>query len=174
MHEIVHTVREAQLEDIPQLTHIMVQSFRSAFADFVSKETMDICTNEENCYAMLRDIYQSGTMHFLIGDEAGMLVWQEQQEHQESGGFGNSSVEIVALHSLQETVGTGLGRAMMTYALDQIHQMCGDVSIFLWAFRDNTRARRFYEKHGFHWDGCDRISEFDGAVEVRYVRKSAV
>ena len=85
MHEIAHTVREAQLEDIPLLTHIMVQSFRSAFADFVSKETMDTCTNEDNCYAMLRDIYQSGTMHFLIGDEAGMLVWQEHQEHQESG-----------------------------------------------------------------------------------------
>lgn len=171
MHEIAHTVREAQLEDMHRLTHIMVQSFRSAFADFVSKETMDICTNEENCYAMLRDIYQSGTMHFLIGDEAGLLVWQEQQESNE---FPNGSVEIVALHSLPESIGTGLGRAMMTYALDQIHQMCGDVSIFLWAFRDNIRARRFYEKHGFHWDGSERVSEFDGAVEVRYVRKSAV
>jgi len=171
MCERLHTVREAQLEDIPRLTRIMVQSFRSAFADFVSKETMDACANENNCYAMLRDIYQSGTMHFLIGDEAGMLVWQEQQESNE---FPNSSVEIVALHSLLETVGTGLGRAMMTYALDQIHQMCGDVCIFLWAFRDNTRARRFYEKHGFTWDGSDRTSEFDGAVEVRYVRKGAV
>ena len=171
MHEIAHSVREAQLEDITRVTHIMVQSFRSAFADFVSRETMDICTNEDNCYAMLRDIYQSGTMHFLIGDEAGMLVWQEQQESNE---FPNGSVEIVALHSLPESIGTGLGRAMMTYALDQIHQMCGEVSIFLWAFRDNTRARRFYEKHGFTWDGCDRTSEFDGAVEVRYVRKGAV
>ena len=48
MQERLHTVREAQLDDIPRVTHIMVQSFRSAFADFVSRETMDICTNEDN------------------------------------------------------------------------------------------------------------------------------
>ena len=42
--------------------------------------------------------------------------------------------------------------------------------MFLWAFKENKRARRFYEKHGFRWDGSERISEFDGAVEVRYVK----
>ena len=47
----------------------------------------------------------------------------------------------------------------------------GDGTVFLWAFRENRRARRFYEKHGFRWDGTERISEFDGATEVRYVRK---
>ena len=31
-------------------------------------------------------------------------------------------------------------------------------------------ARRFYEKHGFRWDGSERVSEFDGALEVRYVK----
>ena len=163
MEKTLHIVREATLEDIPRLTHIMVQSFRSAFAEFVSQETMDACTNEDNCYAMLRDIYQSGNMHFLMGNEAGMLVWNKASE---------TEVEIVALHSLPETIGTGLGAAMITYALEQIRQLCGDVQVFLWAFRENARARKFYEKHGFQWDGSERVSEFDGAVEVRYARES--
>ena len=60
-----------------------------------------------------------------------------------------------------------LGHAMLAEALRQI----GDGTVFLWAFRENKRARRFYEKHGFRWDGTERISEFDGAMEVRYVRK---
>ena len=55
---------------------------------------------------------------------------------------------------------------MLKEALDQI----GSQKVFLWAFKQNTRARRFYEKHGFHWDGAERISEFDGAPEVRYVK----
>ena len=55
---------------------------------------------------------------------------------------------------------------MLAEALRQI----GERPVFLWAFKENRRARRFYEKHGFIWDGSERISEFDGAVEVRYVK----
>ena len=85
-----------------------------------------------------------------------MLCWQETE----------SGAEIVAIHTLPESWGTGLGYAMLQTALDQI----GQRPVFLWAFQENKRARRFYEKHGFRWDGSKRISEFDGAVEVRYVR----
>lgn len=55
---------------------------------------------------------------------------------------------------------------MLTEALNQI----GNQPVFLWAFEENVRARRFYEKHGFRWDGTQRLSEFDGAIEVRYVK----
>jgi RimJ/RimL family protein N-acetyltransferase len=76
------------------------------------------------------------------------------------------SVEIVAIHSLPESWGTGLGYAMLEEALNQI----GNQPVFLWAFKENKRARRLYEKHGFRWDGTERVSEFDSALEVRYVR----
>ena len=35
------SVREAKFEDMPLAANIMVTSFRTAFADFVSPETMD-------------------------------------------------------------------------------------------------------------------------------------
>jgi RimJ/RimL family protein N-acetyltransferase len=54
---------------------------------------------------------------------------------------------------------------MLTQALKEI----GNSKTYLWAFKENIRARRFYEKHGLHWDGAERVSEFDGALEVRYV-----
>ena len=135
----------------------MAVSFRTAFADFVSQQIMDACAQEDNCTAMLAVIYREGKMHFLIGENSGMLVWQKVQD----------SAEIVAIHSLPESWGTGLGHAMLAEALNQI----GNQPVFLWAFKENKRARRFYEKHGFRWDGSERVSEFDGALEVRYVRK---
>ena len=150
------TVRNATFEDMALAADIMVTSFRSAFGDFVSKETMDACTNPENCRAMLENIFREGKMHFLMGGDQGFLCWQETGE----------TAEIVAIHSLPESWGTGLGHAMLTEALQQI----GHRSIYLWAFKENTRARRFYEKHGFHWDGTERLSEFDGAQEVRYMK----
>ena len=149
-------VRNAGFEDMTQAGHIMSVSVRTAFADFVSSQTMDACAREDNCIALLEGIFREGNMHFLIGGESGMLVWQKGQD----------SAEIVAIHSLPESWGTGLGHAMLEEALNQI----GNQPVFLWAFRENRRARRFYEKHGFRWDGTERVSEFDGALEVRYVK----
>ena len=105
---------------------------------------------------MLEGVYQTGNMHFLMGDQQGFLCWQETAD----------GAEIVAIHSLPASWGTGLGAAMLSEALKQI----GNRPVYLWAFKENTRARRFYEKHGFHWDGSERVSEFDGAMEVRYVK----
>ena len=149
-------VRNAEFEDMAQAGRIMSVSFRTAFADFVSPETMEACAREENCIALLEGIFREGKVHFLMGGDSGMLAWQS----------GEDGAEIVAIHSLPESRGTGLGAAMLTKALAQI----GDQPVFLWAFKENARARRFYEKHGFRWDGSERGSEFDGAVEVRYVR----
>lgn len=150
------TVRNAEFEDMKQLGYIMSVSFRTAFSDFVSKQTLDACARENNCAALLEGIYREGKMHFLIGGSSGMLCWQEAEE----------TAEIVAIHSLPESWGTGLGHAMLEEAL----KLIGERPVFLWAFKENRRARRFYEKHGFAWDGSERISEFDGAVEVRYVK----
>lgn len=148
------TIYNAQQDALPLLTRIMVQSFRTAFASFVSQETLEKHTVEENCLALLEAVYRDPTMHFLTDGESGMLVWQDQGE----------AAEIIALHTLPESHGTGLGRELLSAALSQI----GSYPVFLWAFAENTRARRFYEKNGFHWDGSTRVSEFDGAIEVRY------
>ena len=149
-------VRNAKFEDMKQSGHIMSVSFRTAFADFVSQQTMDACAQEENCIALLEGIFREGKVQFLIGGDSAMLAWQNAED----------AAEIIAIHSLHESWGTGLGHAMLTEALNQI----GDRRVFLWAFKENIRARRFYEKHGFRWDGAERVSEFDGAQEVRYVK----
>ena len=151
-------VRNAEFEDMKQAGHIMSVSFRTAFGDFVSQQTMDACAQEDNCIALLEGVFRESKVHFLMGENSGMLAWQQTED----------SAEIIAIHTLPESRGTGLGHAMLTEALSQI----GNQTVFLWAFKENTRARRFYEKHGFHWDGSERVSDFDGALEVRYVRNS--
>lgn len=150
-------VRSANFEDMALAAEIMVASFRAAFADFVTPETMDACTNPENCRNMLEYIFSQGQMQFLMGDDKAFLCWQETAE----------GIEIVALHSVPESWGTGLGHALLTQALRRF----GEKPVQLWAFRDNLRARRFYEKHGLSWDGSQRESKFDGAMEVRYVKE---
>lgn len=150
-------VRNATFEDMPLVARIMVTSFRAAFSEFVSRETMDACADPENCRAMMQHAYRQGKMRFVLGEDQGFICWAE----------GETGAEIIAVHSLPESWGTGLGHAMMQAVLRQI----GNQKAELWVFRDNTRARRFYEKHGFSWNGDERVSQFDGAVEVHYVRE---
>jgi RimJ/RimL family protein N-acetyltransferase len=47
--------------------------------------------------------------------------------------------------------------------------------VYLWVLRDNTGARRFYERAGFAADGAEEPFEVDGVEvpEVRYVRDLA-
>ena len=103
----MNCVRIAKFEDMAVAANIMITSFRTAFADFVSQETMDACTNPENCRAMLEGVYREGKMHFLMGRNQGFLCWRETED----------GAEIVAIHSLPESWGTGLGHVMLTEAL---------------------------------------------------------
>ena len=145
----------------PELGRIMAESFRSAFADFISKETLDRCALAENCAGLLSDLPGEMTTvtGWLDGKLMGLLVFSQHPE---------GRTEIEALHSLPESWGTGLGEAMLEFALDETN---ADKVAGLWAFEKNARARRFYEKHGFRFTGETRVSEFDGAIEVRYEKK---
>ena len=159
-------VRKADGNDAAALAEILVKSFRVAFAELITHETMERCSNEENCREMFAAICASGEGQFYIaeheGKACGELYWQDGDELE-------NSAHIVAIHSLPETWGSGVGKAMVEAALRDIRS-AGKEQVYLWAFKDNRRARRFYEKNGFVWDGSERVSEFDGALEVRYRR----
>ena len=152
-----YVIRPAVLSDMPRLGRIMARSFRAAFSGFISQPTLDACAVEENCAALLEGIFREGTMRFLTDGEYGLLVWALHS---------SGEAEIMAIHTLPESWGTGLGHALLTRGFADI----GNWPVFLWAFAENRRARHFYEKHGLHPDGAVRTSEFDSAEEVRYVR----
>lgn len=155
------SVRYATPELYPDLGRIMAQSFRSAFSGFISAQTLESCAVAESCAGLLASLpRQMQTLAgWVDGTLMGVLVFSEH-----CGGC----TELEAVHTLPESWGTGLGAAMLEFALEETNARAG---AGLWAFEKNARARRFYEKHGFSFTGETRISEFDGAVEVRYERK---
>jgi RimJ/RimL family protein N-acetyltransferase len=56
----------------------------------------------------------------------------------------------------------------MDYALSETKRL-GYKSVILWVFQANIRARRFYEKCGFVFDGTVKDSSFADTKEVRYI-----
>jgi GNAT superfamily N-acetyltransferase len=79
--------------------------------------------------------------------------------------------ELYALYVTPEHWGTGAGHALMTEALDGLAR---DrlAPVRLWVFTGNARARRFYERAGFHADGASALFEIgeDRVPEIRYTR----
>ena len=130
-HEIF--VRYAVPEDCGALGEIMAVSFRSAFGGFISRETLNRCSVAENCAGLLASLPKEMTTltGWVDGKLMGLLVCSEQPD---------GRAEIEAIHSLPESWGTGLGAAMLDFALEETN---AEKVAGLWAFEKNARARRF-------------------------------
>ena len=79
--------------------------------------------------------------------------------------LGDAVGELICIHSLQDGWGKGYGSEMMKYVLNDLRQ-AQYKSVILWVFEANTRARRFYEKHGFKL--TEQTKSFNGVTEVMY------
>ena len=76
--------------------------------------------------------------------------------------------ELYAIYVLPTRWGTGVGRELIGAGEDRLREL-GHREAVLWVLDDNPRARRFYEREGWHADGARKRDEFLG-VEVEEVR----
>ncbi len=91
------------------------------------------------------------------GEIVGMAVWRC-----EAGSDG----ELEDLHVVPVAWGTGVATRLIAVAVESL-QRAGAGSPFLWVGEANSRARRFYEREGWAYDGLSRPSRL-GPVEMRY------
>ena len=81
--------------------------------------------------------------------------------------------ELSHLYQLPSVIGTGVGHRLFEHA-KQLIVHDGRTGMFLWVLEKNSRARKFYERHGMVADG-ERKDEPDwlgeGVFEVRYALK---
>jgi RimJ/RimL family protein N-acetyltransferase len=58
---------------------------------------------------------------------------------------------------------------MLDFAVDILKNL-NYTEIYLWVLKENNRARRFYEKNGFHFNGKTREKEYGKPlVQLEYV-----
>ena len=77
--------------------------------------------------------------------------------------------EISAMYLLSEYWDKGYGREMMDFSLSELKRM-GHNEVILWVLEANSRARLFYEKCGFTFDGTLKEINIDNLhTHMRYV-----
>ena len=142
---------------VKELSYIMIAAWRAGFRNILPDSVIEQYTQFEPCTDMFRQILSSGigTMYLaqLKGQSVGLLYWLPE------GG----TARIEALLTVPEVWGKGVATALMDRALADSTAFSSPT---VWPFRENHRAKRFYEKHGFTPTGHTRMGD---AWEVEYV-----
>jgi len=78
--------------------------------------------------------------------------------------------EIWAIYLVDEYRGKGFGEEILDFAVNELKRVSPE-EIFLWVFESNLRARHFYEKCHFAFDGTTKVStQWGGPLPlVRYI-----
>lgn len=160
------TIRHAVSGDENILAEIHVESWRSAFAQILSPQTLNACTDKKAITSMYARVLQQdmakGWILFVDAIPHCMAFWGACRED-----AAPNTAELICIHSLCGNWGKGYGSKMMQHILDEI-KCAGYTTVNLWVFAENTRARKFYEKHGFELSGKQRLN-YD-ALEVMYTK----
>ncbi len=70
-----------------------------------------------------------------------------------------------------EVWGQGIGSDLLAVCVESLREL-GYAEAVLWVATENRRARRFYEREGWHSDGASKVEVLEGVEvsEVRYWR----
>ena len=160
-------IRKAKIGDEKILAFIQTESWKNAFKDIISETDLEKYTNitkaEEMYSRVLKENYAENFILEIDGKPHCIAAWSKARNLAYS-----DSAELICIHSLCDNWGKGYGSMMMTHILNEIKN-AGFKSVLLWVFEKNTRARKFYEKHGFEL--TDRTQVSYGAVEVMYCKE---
>ena len=165
MDKIIN-IRKAKAGDANTLAFIQTESWKSAFNRILSKEDLDRYTDVNRAITLYSKLLNEniGNGFILTIDENPYCIayWDKTRDDEMEG-----YSEIICIHSLCDNWGKGYGTEMMNHILSDIKNS-GFSKVMLWVFKENHRARKFYEKHGFVL--IEKFKEFSNAIEVMYCK----
>lgn len=162
----VINIRKVKVGDANTLAFIQTESWKSAFNRILSKEDLDKYTDVNRAITLysklLNDNIGNGFILTINENPHCIAYWDKTRDDEMEG-----NAEIICIHSLCDNWGKGYGTEMMNHILSDIKNS-GFSKVMLWVFKENHRARKFYEKHGFVL--TEKSKEFSNAIEVMYCK----
>jgi Sortase and related acyltransferases len=158
-------IRRARLEDAAAIAEVHVRTWQSAYEHVFGAERLagiDVGAREGTARRFATD---AGYDAFVAADDGrivGFVACGSAEEEAEQ------RRELFAIYVLPEAWGSTAASGLMHAALDAMRSR-GAAEAILWVLDDNPRARRFYEREGWHADGSAE-SEYLGLTVplVRY------
>jgi ribosomal protein S18 acetylase RimI-like enzyme len=158
-------VRPARPEDVEDIVAIGLRSWQEGFRDVVPRGLMpDPGGLRARIRERIAERAPSIAVGVLDGEVLGWITFGASRDADAGPAVG----EVWALNVDPSAWRRGIGRELVTYALDRLAR-APFAETTLWTFRDTPRSRSFYEALGFETDGATQRREASGGtIEVRY------
>jgi ribosomal protein S18 acetylase RimI-like enzyme len=155
------SVRPARLDDADDVVRVHEEASALGFLELIGQPLGEVFPLDERLEECRRSIAEpSADAQTLVADRGGVIigiaVWRAAAVEG----------ELCDLHVVPEAWGTGVAEALLREASEGLRRAGAD-DAFLWVGEANSRARRFYEREGWRFDGTARPSEL-GPRELRY------
>ncbi|MGW0649075.1 N-acetyltransferase family protein [Streptomyces umbrinus] len=165
-------IREMALADCPRVAEIRVRGWQTAYRGMMPQAYLDGLDPAEDV-VRLRARFEGageGVMSLVAEWDGEVVGWACHGPYRE-GEVRTADAELYAIYVAPDRLARGVGRALLRESVARC-TAAGHGRMLLWVLRENTNARRFYEKAGFAADGAEEPFEVDGVQvpEVRYAR----
>jgi GNAT superfamily N-acetyltransferase len=153
-------VRRADVTDAPAIAAVHVASWRAAYRGIVPQAFLDGLDVERRAAFWTQRLTDEdgGESRSWVAELGGQIVGfagTGPADADDVSQMPAGSHELQTMYSLQETWGTGVGRALLDRVFADL-AADGVATMHLWVFAANDRARRFYERAGWTADGESR------------------
>jgi GNAT superfamily N-acetyltransferase len=159
-------VRDATTQDARAIAVVHVRTWQEAYRGLVPDEFLDSLDIERRiaAYAEHGTIGDAGSPLYVAEADDNIVGFSKIGPSPDEDGVG----EVGAIYVRAAHWDTGAGRELMRTSLDWLGPRFREST--LWVLAENDRARRFYEKGGWRFDGTTKDDDRGSFVlrEVRY------
>ena len=157
-------VRPAVLEDADQLARIHVDTWRATYTGLVPDRVIAGLSLSSSVQRWRDVLPTTPPRHCLVAlDVTGDVIGFVRHGPSRDEGAAPTTGEVQSLYVHPEHWNTGAGRALLDTATAELRDD-GFTDVTLWVLTGNARARRFYERCGWHTDGRTQQDHRRGVV----------
>jgi len=165
-------VRPGDRADADGIASVHVASWRAAYGDILPRSVLESDEFERGRHAGWRNWRFTPGERMVIAtlakspeSEPIVVAFCSYGPERDRGRATSGRGEVNAFYLDPRVWGTGVSDALMQHVEVRLRAEGFDAAV-LWVLRDNPRARRFYERHGWATSGLEGNFEFRGAVAV--------
>ncbi len=151
-------VRHASASDSDALAGITSRAYDATYRGIVPDAVLDewIATAGASWHAAFENQAPDSPARLWVAEREGAVLGYATTSPARSNWLASpdGAGELTNLYLDPDSIGTGVGRLLYDHAVADL-QARGFNPLLVWAFRDNPRAARFYEKMGLTLDVAD-------------------
>ncbi|MCK2217614.1 GNAT family N-acetyltransferase [Actinomadura sp. ATCC 31491] len=160
-----YEIRSAHPEDAAVIEEVRLATWRVAYRDVMPADHLASLEVRPEVVRNRAEVLRSGRVSGLVaevrGEVRGFALYGPSRDEDVPG------MEVYAIYVLPDEFSTGMGRALMTAAVEDL-AASGHGEAGLWVLAANARARRFYERFGFTPSGRAKMLPDPPLEEVHY------